>query len=832
MYAGESDGDENNDDGDPLLRLIVEGTYWTPHHRVSVGGIEYPIRGTANVTADRSPPMADADLRIILTHPALRHAVGGYYSQNADGTYYHEDPMHIRHEPSWQWKDERYAHINFTIDRHHAQMPLDDNAHCDGASGWQTMGDPAGAPSCNYTLALTNPAWLDETLWYGNGDGSSMYVADTTFAFGNYSYMFDMYAYNLGKQVANATNTTHAVLVPYDPQYAAPHSYVVLRDGAEYAFDDRRGLALKYLGSRGADGHTIHTDRRSLINGWQQLGQAHDTFGIPQYSPRPHLLDEARSEPAGTAALEYGPRAADMRRANADGNPAPYDTYISEPRPIHAGVGSNNNNNVTSTSVAATADAITTATHWSQTAMFVGAGYGALLFDWPSTEFMFSYGDQITIPNSNSSLFWQYQQQQQQQQSPVDDDDDYDDYANTTTTHNTIAPPASYSTQGDARHENLTSYLSLRSHQFAGIPDTALTEDTLRYPEMPFGKQLRIESVGPPDGRLITGDRLTLEVTPMQTADIRADWMSDYIRDKTYADAAGDLMYVGITLNDTHGMRQVHSTDTGGVLDVWLLRTSVWFGDESDIIPDADNGTKGTNTTSSTTAATPTVVTLTGDSGNNTNSSTTVNNNTHSIITNNDTLTVFRPLTASDFADLADSAQTTSLRLRAPIDLGLSVPPPTTLRIGLNDAAGQWTINHTYYAFGGSETITINAATDNAADAARVAPSSIHIYQQPEWFGAITAVWVNGTHTKIPCAAGCMLTGLSGTDATYNVTIHNMWGGAAHAMLPPHPASAAVAPDITDSIHEVDLRVFAILLAVVIMGWVVVRLMFGKGSGI
>ena len=243
----------------------------------------------------------------------------------------------------------------------------------------------------------------------------------------------------------------------------------------------------------------------------------------------------------------------------------------------------------------------------------------------------------------------------------------------------------------------------------------------------------------------------------------------------------------------------------------------VWFGDEIDDGGGGDelSGAVSMNITNSTDTDTTTIpITFTTTNTNTTNTTNPVEHGAP-----------FRPLTAADFATLA-GATDSPFRDRAPLDLGLSVPPPTTLRIGLNDDA-EWTHNHTYYPFGGSETITINAATDNVVDAARVAPGAIRIYLQPEWFGAITAVCVNGTQTKVQCAAGCMLTGLS-AEHTYNLTVGNAWGGAAHRMLPPHPASATVAPDIVESAHGADLRVFAVLVLVIVMGWTVVRLMFDK----
>ena len=639
------------------LELTVNGAYLTGHHHPNSN---VPVVGYKKETKNNQPPMQDPTLNIILTKPPLHHKEG-YDAKNIDETYYHDDPIHIRHEPSWKWKDERATHISFTIDRWHQRLLLADAYHSTDVN-------------TNYTFAL--PAWLAETLWYGNGDGMSVYVASPRYNFGDYRFDFFMQALNLGKPVANATNHTQAAVVPYNPQYLIVQSYPALIDTSEYAFDDRHGIAMLYAGSWHGD--TLHEQRRSFLNGWIGVGQGHTPF-THEYIQREHILDEGRNS-SPHRALEF--------------------------------VG-------------------------DQTAMFVQRGYGTLLFDWPVSDEVFVdleelHGGSGSARDSNNAPA----------QAP--------------------------------RYENVTSILGVYSFDFAGKSGTHLYQTILRYPEMPFTKQLTIESVDQ-SGSIQHGDHLTLRVLPY----LGAEYMTEYIRDKMDHDV-GDSVITQTILNDTHPMRQEWEGD--GSIQATILRTTVYFDQffvESDW--------KASNAT---------------DTGaNNTHQNKLWQQRQDAIERLGWSVsppppeeeeewqvpfatTATDPLTSQYESINLDklAASPNTIRLDAPYDLGLSVLAPTTLQISINGDEHQ--IHNKYYAFGGRETISINAKKDNILTAERQAGRII--ISEPTNFGIIKSLEINGSTIKQPrCPAGCTI--LAQPAGALHVVAHNEWGGQAHGFVDSAP---------------------------------------------
>ena len=316
------------------LELTASGHYWTPQHRAN--GI--PVRGLEEVSVDRGPSLQDGGLSIILTKPPLHHAEG-YDAKNLDGTYYHGDPVYVRHEPSWKWKDERSAHVSFETHRlPSVTLPVIDEFDCpspppppaDG-NGTAAPAPHAAVPPCEHTVKVVSPPWLAEILWFGNGDGLTVRTAGISHDFGTYEFAYNMTAHNLGKQVADAANSTEAEVVPYEPSYETVYSYPVLADAREYAFDDRHGIAMRYGGSWQDD--MLHPMRRSFINGWAGTGGGHDPYAYNQFG-QDHVLDAGRNSSPDHTALEH-----------AQG---------------------------------------------TQTAMFVQGGHGTILFEWPVSGWVFS----------------------------------------------------------------------------------------------------------------------------------------------------------------------------------------------------------------------------------------------------------------------------------------------------------------------------------------------------------------------------------------------------------------------------------------------------------
>ncbi|MCE2497817.1 MAG: hypothetical protein J4F28_02260, partial [Nitrosopumilaceae archaeon] len=700
------------------LEAVLEGSYWTPRHRVQ-GGIEYPIRATETVVADRSPPMADPVLNAILTKPPLSHADGGYDAKNIDGSYYHDDPIHIRHEPSWKWADERYKHINFTVQRHHVKMPLEDDFHCIPEHN-------ASSPLCEHVLGLESPMWRSDTLQFGNGDGMSVYVGDTSFPFANYSYSFNMTAYNVdGAAAQSEVATTYADLVPYEPVYESVYSYPVLADEQEYAFDDRRGIVVKYAGSL-QDGQT-YGERRSFVNYWNASGGGHTPFGYEEFN-QTHVLSAGRSAPpdARPPVLEHGPGA--------------------------------------------------------QSAMFTSAGYGVLYMEWPVSDHVFA---ELVDERTNK-------------------------------------------TARGAKYENITAQSEFQSVRFAGHANVTLFADAMRYPEMPFTKQLVVRSIDQ-QGNTQWGDAITLRVVPyggiagdqaetveaweeasggngwlpwlpwglgggggdvdgnenangtaagagnttepasgtagddaaMQQAedplDLEgAEYLEDYIRDKVMHDTGGDLNVTEAVLDDTYGMTQEW---TGrGQVDAIVLRTSAYFSDivaqqqvnasEQLLQQQIPDDTPGLG-------AAPRLV-----------------------------LQSLEEI----MSGLVDEPET--MRMSTPLDVGLSMLPPTSVYISVNGGPER-VMHHKYYAFGVSESIDINVRTDNTMEAGRIGSNGTGIIvRQPDNFGGIVGLEVNGTVARVPCTAGCTLMSVPVND-TIRVTAYNAWGGEAHAEVQPAEFRAA-----------------------------------------
>ena len=342
MYEGAPAGDicaTASFDGSKL-EMTISGTYTTPHHRAN----DIPVKGVKKVARDVGPPLQDGELLVILTKPPLHH-MEGYDAKNLDGTYYHGDPIYVRHEPSWKWKDERSAHIDFATHRLSSSLlPIIDKFDCPPPPASADVSDTAASAPymtavlpCEYAIGVDSPPWLAEKILFGNGDGLTVRTADASHGFGTYAFSYNMTAHNLGRQVADATNSTEAEVVLYEPSYETVYSYLVLADAREYAFDDRHGIAMRYGGSWQDD--VLHTMRRSFINGWDGAGGGHDPYTFNRFGQE-HVLGTGRNASPNHAALEHA-----------------QDT---------------------------------------QTAMFARSGHGTILFEWPVSGWVFSAYNQTT----------------------------------------------------------------------------------------------------------------------------------------------------------------------------------------------------------------------------------------------------------------------------------------------------------------------------------------------------------------------------------------------------------------------------------------------------
>lgn len=772
------------------LEAELKGHYWTAQHRVQAG-IEYPIPGIKTVVADRSPPMPDPNLYVMLTKPPLHHADGGYDAKNEDGSYYHDDPIHIHHEPSWKWRDDRYKHINFTVQRHHALMPLEDDFHC-------APGANASSPLCEHTVSLDSPAWRNDTLIYSNGDGMSVYIGDTSFAFANYSYAFNITAWNVdGEAAYSEVNTTYAELVPYEPVYDMVYSYPVLADGQEYAFDDRRGIITKYGGSL-QDG-LLHEGRRSYVNWWNASGGGHTPFSYDEFD-RPHVMSDGRSAPptADPVVLEY------------EGG--------------------------------------------SQSAMFTNAGYGVIYMDWPVSDYVFARAPGYNT--SESMIVLQGVPEIMEGMIPA-----REQQANQTVRVNASStegrPDLLESVPLDkrgAKYENVTAHAGFHSVGFAGHDDVELFEDAMRYPEVPFTKRLTVSSIDqsgnprasdtvavravPYDGidadrkravldwwtgggkdaweaieertggsaymyeYTLDGINRTLHYKVNQTmqelanstlfTEVRPENMTQYMHDKILHDTGGDHIIMQSVINDTYSMEQ-EWVGYGGRVEADMMRTSLYFGDAAEQeLMEAFMLEQGVRVD----AGQP----QQADAGR-----------------GGPPRSIFQPI--EDFFYGSRDA-VAGFRLSAPLDVGLSMPSPTSIYISINGGP-EWELHRQYYAFGGSEDIEINAGRDNVLEVRRSAGGTSAVVVKPDNFGAITTLSINGLPTPYKCATGCVLSGLHRTLAL-NITAYNEWGGEAHAFV------NATVQEARPVAEDPDWRVFAAAAAVLLLAWYVLRKYFKR----
>lgn len=243
-----------------------------------------------------------------------------------------------------------------------------------------------------------------------------------------------------------------------------------------------------------------------------------------------------------------------------------------------------------------------------------------------------------------------------------------------------------------AKFENVTSFTTLFSNDFAG-KDTILQHYSMRYPELPFTKDIVIKLVN--QNGTIINDKIELEIKPYQK--IGTEYIKGYIYDKIKFDTK-DETFSQIISNDTYPMIQKYS-DTG-MLNVTISKTPVFF----------DEYTKQTDTIDET-------------------------------FSNR----------LADITELVKKPDT--IRLSSPYDIGLSSISPTTLIITVNDIPHY--LHERYFSFGGKQTILINTQTDNILDVDR-SMGKIIVYP-PRNFGVIESIQVDDDIIKQPCKRGCVL---------------------------------------------------------------------------
>jgi len=216
---------------------------------------------TVKVTrnSNLTPKVLESDFVISTKHTPIRD-LDYYETKNLDDTYYHHDSIGITHEPLFPWKSERATNIQFDTTRTH-NLLKEYEFDCNDKICLHTIKTDGIFPT-NHTIH--------------NGDGITILNTTIQDVFGYYTINYQSTVSNINRDIGIGTGEMTIELVPYEPQYSQGYPYPLLIDSKEYSFDDRQAIALYYMGST-QDG-IVHSDRKSLINGFYNFGYGYDPY--------------------------------------------------------------------------------------------------------------------------------------------------------------------------------------------------------------------------------------------------------------------------------------------------------------------------------------------------------------------------------------------------------------------------------------------------------------------------------------------------------------------------------------------------------------------------
>ena len=227
------------------------------------------------------PAILAPDVILNLTERVMRDT-DGYNATNRDHTSYAWDPIAVRHDVEFAWKDERSGTITFGYNRTFGGL-VEEAGHECGEPCVVTLEPPANPISIGF---------MPYGLEAGNGDGMYVYTAPSLDDAGLHGIHYDLNVYNLNRTIATNSSDTSRLVVEYEPSYLH-YPYTVLIDGRQWAYDDRQGVALHYLGSAGTgpgDMPGLHTERRSKINAFVPVTVTMADFGNDVIVVDPELL--------------------------------------------------------------------------------------------------------------------------------------------------------------------------------------------------------------------------------------------------------------------------------------------------------------------------------------------------------------------------------------------------------------------------------------------------------------------------------------------------------------------------------------------------------------
>lgn len=257
--------DTRDDCGYLKLTIKAKERHCNAHHC-------YTITRTASDTI--VPALMAPVVEVNLWEEVIRDR-DGYNATNRDMTNYVWDPIAIRHESEFVYKDEREGTIRFDYTRTFDPLVDEGGYECD----WR----------CSRSLSERDPA---STVGTGftpypsvsrNGGGMYAYAAPSLSQIGYNNIHYHVAVINEGQQINTHFNSTDQLVVAYDPVYEH-YDYTVFDDGQRYAYGDRQGLLMHYFGSLGSgrdDNGLLNDERRSKINAFYPETKMHSEFGFP-----------------------------------------------------------------------------------------------------------------------------------------------------------------------------------------------------------------------------------------------------------------------------------------------------------------------------------------------------------------------------------------------------------------------------------------------------------------------------------------------------------------------------------------------------------------------
>lgn len=320
--------------------------------------------------------------------------------------------------------------------------------------------------SCHFTLEYPTITTCSDSYDYGYG--VTLYRATSGADYGNQIFDYQTKLYNIGKEFTGNTaiNSASVLVVKYEPKYQV-YPYLILKDKDPWSYGKRLAIATHYLGSEGGekdDSPGLHEQRRSKINGF-----VYDSIAFDKTETKLNIKDKAgllwqESESLDEKVLE--------------------------------------------------------STLAGKHAVFIKAGYGKLIFEYPVKEYI-----------------------------------------------------------ERVRLENVTIDSIFQSKLFAGKDNTDLFLTNYTYPAVKFGNVVTVKSVNNEGGI----NPIPLSIKMVSNTNSGAVYLQDYLRDKIIRDTS-DKRFSEIVLDDMYDKTNELSDESGKLelnanmtsLLIPELSTTVW----------------------------------------------------------------------------------------------------------------------------------------------------------------------------------------------------------------------------------------------------------------